>query len=138
MKRARRLTPREISAALAVAAREGAAWVFTTNYTTGHRTIAHLAPTDHTYHVSGFSSGTFASAAGISTEVALAHLVRLSAEGRVTEEPRFRGTGPRHFRLPREQYDALAREVIAQLEAEGLPHDDEWRAARAAAVEGRP
>ena len=139
MRRARRLTPREINTALAVAARAGAAWVFDRHYVTGHRTIAYREPTDRTYHVSGFGSGSFASAAGVSTEVALTHLARLTADGRIIEEPRSRGTGARCFRLPREQYDALAREVITQLEAEGLPHDDDWRAARAAAAaEGQP
>lgn len=133
MSRARRLTPREISSALALAARNGAAWALESNYTTGERTISYREPNDHTYFCSAFLSADFARACGGKIETALAHLVRLAAAGRVVEMQKV--SNIRRFRLPRDQYDALAREIIAGLVAEGLPHDDDWRAARAAARE---
>lgn len=110
------------------AAAKRATWVYRTTYVGGAETISRREPDDHTLHLTGFHSWHYAEAAGCSKRAALAHLRKLVAAGRIVERRKISSVCD--FSLLRDDAIALGREIIAELRAEGLPFDDEWRARR--------
>jgi hypothetical protein len=106
-------------------------WAFVCNYAGGPRTISHRTPDDHTFHLSTFFSFSYADVVGCSVPAARAHLRKLVRLGEVIEvtDRRLR---PCRFIMPRAVHDQVGAEIIAELVAEGLPFDDDWRRAQQA------
>ncbi|WP_426287499.1 hypothetical protein [Luteibacter sp. E-22] len=121
------LSEAEVSALSA--AKASSRWAYQHNYAIGVRTISVREPNAHTVHLTSVHSWDYAKHTGCSLPVALAHLRKLVAAGFLTEERRY-STACR-FRLPKEDAEQIGREIIAELRAEGLPFEDEWRAERA-------
>jgi hypothetical protein len=118
---------------VAVAAtKASSAWAYQHNYAQGPRTISVRSPSAHTLWLTSLHSWNYAKVAGCSTATARNHLGRLAKAGLIVERKGW--SGIRDFTLLPEESDALGREIIAELRAEGLQFDDEWRAARAAEV----
>lgn len=113
------------------ATKASSTWAYQRNYAIGMVTISVREPTDHTVHLTSVHSWDYAKQAGCSGPVALAHLRKLVAAGFLTDERRY-STACR-FRLAPEDAAKLGREIIAELREQGLPFEDEWRAARATA-----
>lgn len=114
------------------AAKASSRWAYRNNYAGGPVTISVRAPTDHTLHLSGFHSWNYAVHVGCSTPTGLAHLDRLAKAGLIVERKGWSGT--RDFALHKAEAEQIGREIIAELRAEGLPFEDEWRAAKLKAV----
>ena len=112
------------------ACKKATRWVYRTNYCTGQQTISRHEPDEHTRHLTGVRSWNYAAEAECSCRTALAHLRKLVAAGKLVEVKRYSSVCC--FKLLHEDADAIGRELIAELRAEGLPFDDEWRAAREA------
>lgn len=110
------------------AAKRGSRWAYRQNYATGVQTISVHEPDDHTVHLTRIFSWDYAHQAGCSGRQALAQLRKLVEAGFLTEQ---RGAACR-FALSREDAVAIGREIIAELQADGLPFDDEWRARKSA------
>lgn len=121
---------------IAVAAtKASSAWAYQHNYALGPRTISVRSPTTHTLWLTSLHSWDYAKLAGCSTATARYHLGRLVQAGLIVERKGW--SGIRDFTLFPDESDALGREIIAELRAQGLQFDDEWRAERAAAVAGQ-
>lgn len=116
----------DLAIALAVAKSSSLPW-FVNNYAGGSKTIVHREPNDRTAWYIGIRSWDFAKAAGCSTAVARRRLSALVGQGMIEE--RRGNSGIRLWAPKRSDADRIAREFIAELRAEGLPFDDEWRAA---------
>ncbi|HEY4530929.1 MAG TPA: hypothetical protein VIG97_11510 [Luteimonas sp.] len=125
------MTPEAMAAAARAAAKEGARWVYRRRYVTGDQTIACREPGEHQLHLTTILSWDYAREAGVSTATARAHLRRLAAAGVLVEHRHHRVSGVCRFAFPNEVNEAIGRELIAELVAEGLPFDDDWRASRA-------
>jgi hypothetical protein len=113
-------------------AKDSSRWAYRHNYVGGAVTISVREPNDHTLYLSGFHSWNYAKHVGCSTPTALAHLDRLAKAGLIVERKGWSGT--RDFVLHKEEAEQIGREIIAELRAEGLPFEDEWRAAKLKAV----
>lgn len=99
------------------------------NYVSGHRVISVREPDQHTIGLTRILSLDYAERAGVTLSAALRHLRRLAAAGVLTEDRR--SSGPCSFRPYKSDAERVGREVIAELRAEGLPFEDEFRAERA-------
>ena len=110
-------------------ARNAARWAFVYNYVGGEKTISRREPSKDTHYLSDFYSGGYAQVIGSDRRTARRALRRLVAEGFVIEDPR-RSSGVVRFRVSYEIHVAMGREIIAELQAEGLPFDDDWRRSR--------
>lgn len=109
-------------------------WAYRNNYAGLPKvsTISHREPCAQTLHLTGLHSWNYAKEAGCSTRTALAHLDRLAKAGLIVERKGW--SGIRDFTLVKAEAETLGHEIIAELRAEGLPFDDEWRAGRAQAA----
>lgn len=110
------------------AAKRASRWVYRTNYAIRAQTISRREPDDHSIHLTGLHTWDYAEEADCTIGTARAHLRKLVTAGLLTELKRFGGASK--FLVPREDAIAIGREIIAELQAEGLPFDDDWRAAR--------
>lgn len=110
------------------AAKVSSRWAYQHNYAGGSVTISVREPTNHTLYLSGFHSWNYAKHVGCSTPTALAHLDRLAKAGLIVERKGW--SGIRDFALHKAEAEQIGREIIMELRAEGLPFEDEWRAAK--------
>ncbi|SEO63811.1 hypothetical protein SAMN02800692_1537 [Luteibacter sp. UNC138MFCol5.1] len=120
----------EAKKAAVAATKARSTWAYRNNYAGLPKvsTISTREPTSHTLHLTGLHSWDYAKVAGCSLAAARNHLGRLAKAGLIIERKGW--SGIRDFTLVPEEAEALGREIIAELRAEGLPYDDEWRAAR--------
>ncbi len=118
--------------AAVAACKSASRWAYQHNYVGGDKTISAREPNAHTLHLTGLHSWDYAKVAGCTTRTALAHLRKLYAAGLIVERKGW--SGIKDFTLPHDEAVALGREIIAELQAEGLPFDDEWRSSRKAAA----
>jgi len=113
-----------------LAAKVASGQIYSNHYMTGDRTIACREPDDRSWHYTSVHSWDYARQAGVSSAVALVHLRKLAAAGLLIELRRVSSACV--FRPRRADSDQIGCEVIAELRAQGLPFDDEWRASQAA------
>ncbi|NID15405.1 hypothetical protein [Luteibacter yeojuensis] len=111
------------------AAKTSSSWAYQHNYASGMRTISVREPTSHTLNLTSLHSWDFAKIAGCSGAVALSRLRKLAAAGFLTEERRY--STACCFRLSDDAATQIGREIIAELQAEGVPFEDDWRAGAA-------
>lgn len=111
------------------AAKQASRWAYRTTYVGGAETISTHEPNAHTLHLTGLRSWNFAAHANCSNRTALTQLKMLANAGRIIQRPKSRYGAPYDFTLLPEEAITIGREIIAELRAEGLPFDDEWRAA---------
>lgn len=116
-----------IRAAAMAAAKVQSAWVYCHNYVGGARVIATREPTGHTRSLTCIRSPAYAKVRGCSLAVARRELSRLVEWQQIREAPGC--SGMRDWRLLDRDAERLGIEVIAELRAQGLPFEDEWRAA---------
>jgi hypothetical protein len=117
---------------VAVAATKASSiWAYRNNYAGLPKvsTISTREPTSHTLRLTSVHSWDYARHAGCTRPTGLAHLDRLVKAGLIVEMKGW--SGIRRFTLAAEEAEAIGREIISELLAEGLPFDDEWRAGRA-------
>lgn len=114
----------------AVAKAEGLRHTYRLNYSSGGPAIRVRDPDPITCGWSVVHSNAYAHAAGVSVGAGLRHLRSLAAAGLLTEQRRMFGRGPVRFVLLRADAERIGRECIAELRAQGLPFDDERKAAR--------
>jgi hypothetical protein len=110
------------------AAKKASRWAYRTDYAGGPSVISCREPDSHTLHLTGLHSWNYAKHVGCSTRVGLAHLSKLAKAGLIVERKGW--SGVRDFTLLSDEADALGREIIAELRAEGLQFEDDWRAQR--------
>jgi len=110
------------------AAKHASRWAYRNNYANAPHTISVREPNDHTLQLTGLRSWNYAKEAGCSTRTALAHLRKLAAAEMIVE--RRRGSVACDFAPLREDAIAIGREIIAEMQDDGLPFDDDWREAR--------
>lgn len=111
------------------ACKRASCWAYRNNYAGGPQTISRRTPDDHSLHLTSLRSWHYAKEADVSASVALSHLRKLAAAGLIVERKRISTCCD--FTLRREEAISVGEELIAELRAEGLPFDDEWRASRA-------
>lgn len=102
----------------------------TNNYATGAKTIRYREPTPDSFWCVSLYSWDFARHAECSVAAARRRLSVLADSNKIYERPRDRNV--REWRLFTWTAEKVMRKAIDELRAEGLPFDDEWRAA------GRP
>lgn len=130
--RASQLDITVIHATALAACKKATRWVYRNQYCTGEVTISRREPDSHTRHLTGVRSWNYANEAGCTSSVARSHLRKLVRAGLLIEVPR--RSSACDFKLPPDDADTIGRALIAELRAEGLPFDDEWRTARDAAT----
>lgn len=91
------------------------------------KTIACREPTDTAMWYMDVHSWDFAEIAGCSTAAARKRLSKLAQSGLLVERTRL--SGARSWSALTPDSIRIGCEIIAELRAEGLPFDDEWRAA---------
>lgn len=115
-----------------IAAKSAHREIYLRRYAGGPVTVIR-EPNDHTFRRAALYSWNYSKASGVSVSSARAHLRRLASAGRIVDEGSGRRFGACRFRLSREDTDQVGREIIAELRADGLQFDDDWRAEREAA-----
>lgn len=113
------------------ATKQSSVWAYRNNYCTGEKTISVREPTAHTRFLSSVTSKDYAKVSGVSTATARNHLYKLSE----TKKLYLRDCSSRicSFSLCQDDLDDIGREIIADLVAQGIPFDDDWRESRKAA-----
>ena len=112
------------------AAKRSSVWVYRNRYTTGAKTITKKAPCEFSRNLTQVTSHDYAREAGVSTSTALRHLRKLSVRGLLIEVPRSSANTTVTFRLRKEDSERIGREIIRDLQADGLPFDIDWRRAK--------
>lgn len=117
----------DLSIALAATRSTCKPW-FINNYVGGYpKTIKYREPTSTALWYMTIRSWDFAKSAGCSTAAARRRLTELVEGGMLIERDRI--SGVRGWTPNKPDAERIAREIIAELRADGLPFDDEWRAA---------
>ena len=109
------------------AAKSASKWYFVNNYAGGPKTIKCRDPDDRALWYVSLHSWDFVRAAGCSSAAARRRCGALADRGLIVEKRRFGRV--RDWAPNKPDAERIAREIIAELRAEGLPFDDEWRAA---------
>lgn len=123
----------KVIATAIAAAKKSSRWAYRHNYVGGDQIICVREPTAHKIHLTSLHSWDYADLAGCSISTALNHLRKLAAFGLITEDPRSSTT--RRFRLLNADAMRIGHEIIAELQAEGLPFEDDWRVSRSTTKE---
>lgn len=110
------------------AAKQSSRWAYRHTYVGGAITISVREPDAHTMHLTSLCSWDYASQADCSIPTARAHLRQLVKAGKLVEDKKCSTACV--FRLTPETNAAVGKEIIRDLEAEGLPFEDDWRANR--------
>lgn len=118
-----------ICANVIVATKESSVWLYRTSYCgNAGVTISHREPTTHQILLTSIHSFDYARVTGISVSASRRHLRKVVDTGLLIEQPTRSGIVT--FRLRSAEAVQIGKEIIADLRAQGLPFDDEWRAAR--------